>query len=335
MIDTSARRASNMVKQVLTFARGVEGERLPVHPSQITGEIVKMARQSFPANIDIQVDVPAELGFITGDPTQLHQVLLNVCVNARDAMPQGGVIAIRGTAVCVDAQYASMVPDAKPGRYILLSVRDSGPGIAPEVLERIFDPFFTTKEVGRGTGLGLSTVLAIVRSHGGFISVKSEPGKGTDVQVFLPASTSAGVPAGEGEKAAVVGGNGELILVVDDEHLVREVTRLTLEGNGYTVLTANDGAEALALCAEHPRDLRLVLTDIVMPHLDGAGMIRALEKLNPGVKILATSGHAESQGRVEAVSELPVPFILKPFTTEALLSRMHDILGENHEHKAV
>jgi PAS domain S-box-containing protein len=329
MIDTSARRAANMVKQVLTFARGVEGERLLLNPAQITGEIVKMARQSFPRNIEIQVEVPAALGFITGDPTQLHQVLLNVCVNARDAMPQGGVIAIKGSTASVDTQYASMVPDAKPGRYILLSVRDSGTGIAPEILERIFDPFFTTKEVGKGTGLGLSTVLAIVRSHGGFISVKSEPGKGTEFQVFLPASESEGALRAEAESAAVERGNGELILVVDDEHLVRDVTRLTLEGNGYAVLTANDGAEALAVCAEHPRDLRLVLTDVVMPHLDGAGMIRALEKLNPEVKILATSGHAETQSRIEAVSERTVPFILKPYTTEALLSTIHELLRED------
>ena len=327
IIEESARRAANMVKQVLTFARGVEGERLLIHPSQVTREIVKMAQQSFPPGVRITADVPKTLGYITGDPTQLHQVLLNICVNARDAMPQGGTITIEGSEVTVDRQFASMAPEANPGEYILFSVRDTGSGIPPELLERIFDPFFTTKEVGKGTGLGLSTVLAIVRSHGGFVHVRSEVGKGTEFQVFFPKSGMEGAPEGEQACAAAVAGNGELVLVVDDEHLVREVTKLTLEGNGYNVITANDGAEALALCADHRDDLRLVLTDVVMPHLDGAAMIRALQHLNPSLKVLATSGHAESQGRIDAVSETSVPFILKPFTTETLLSKVHELLA--------
>jgi CheY-like chemotaxis protein len=328
MIETSAQRAANMVKQVLSFARGVEGERLLLHPSQITREIVKMARQSFPKNIQFEIDVPESLAFITGDPTQLHQVLLNICVNARDAVPGGGTIAIKGSPASVDEQFASMIPDARPGEYVLLSVRDTGSGIPADVLGRIFDPFFTTKEIGKGTGLGLSTVLAIVRSHGGFVNVRSEVGKGTEFQVYIPVSDGRTASAQGERKTTYEEGKGELVLVVDDEHLVRQVTKLTLEEHGYKVLTANDGAEALARCAEHRDDLRLVLTDVVMPHLDGAGMVRALQKLNPAVKILATSGHAESQGRIEAIAEFAVPFILKPYTTETLLSTMRDLLSE-------
>lgn len=327
MIEESARRGADMVKQVLMFARGVQGERMVLQPRHLIREMQKIVDQSFPKNIMFEMNTPAQLPCVKGDATQLHQVLLNLCVNARDAMPQGGTLRLTAEVIPLDEQYAALNPEAKAGNYLVIRASDTGTGIPPEVIDKIFEPFFTTKEVGKGTGLGLSTVLAIVKGHEGFVRVRSQIGVGTTFEVYLPSVDSFdGVPIRPTEDAPVRNGHGETILVVDDERIVREITRLTLLSHGYNVLTADEGTEALALYSKHGGEISLVLTDIVMPYLDGASTIRALQKMDPNVRVIACSGLNSNEKRMGAMTLRDVPFIEKPYTTEALLRKLDEVL---------
>ncbi|MGH8752081.1 MAG: AAA family ATPase, partial [Burkholderiales bacterium] len=295
MIEANAKRGAEMANQVLSFARGVEGKRVTLNPRHLIREIEKIARETFPRSIEMQTKFTRGLYMVSGDATQMHQVLLNLVLNARDAMPNGGVLKIGAENLMLDESYARMHADARPGPYVVITVADSGSGIAPELQERIFEPFFTTKEIGRGTGLGLSTAVGIVKGHGGFFTVYSEPGKGSKFKVYLPALQSSAAREAE-EKRELPAGNGELILVIDDEGAIREVTKTTLEAHGYQVLTAGDGTEALALYAKRNDAIKVVLTDLMMPYMDGAATVRALEKMNPQVKIILSSGMPANTG---------------------------------------
>src|SRR5829696_269470 len=295
VLRTNAERGGNMVRQVLSFARGVEGERVALQPKHLIKEIVKILRETLPKSIEISCNVPNDLWIISADATQLHQVLMNLCVNARDAMPEGGSISIKAENVFVDENYARMHIEAKAGRFIMITVSDTGPGMSPEIQSRIFEPFFTTKEMTKGTGLGLSTALTIVKSHGGFINVYSELHKGSQFTLYLPALDTPGSIEAAALQMDLPLGNGELILVVDDEESIREITRSTLETFGYTVLTASDGTEALALYADKKNEIAVVLTDMVMPFMDGPATIRALQRMNPKVRIIAASGLGAGQ----------------------------------------
>src|SRR5205085_12229510 len=215
---------------------------------------------------------------------RIHQVLMNLCVNARDAMPDGGKLSIKVENLYLDENYARLHIEAKPGRYAIITVADTGTGIPAHIVDKIFEPFFTTKEHGKGTGLGLSTVTGIVRGHGGFINVYSEPDRGTQFRVFLPAITLTESYALEEEQSDMPLGQGEVVLVVDDEMAIREITKSTLEAYGYRVLTASDGTEAIAIYAQNKDTIQVVLTDMMMPYLDGAATIRALQKVNPQVR---------------------------------------------------
>ena len=264
---------------------------------------------------------------VTGDPTQLEQVLLNLAINARDAMPDGGALVLRGENFELDAQYASMMPGAKVGSYVLLAVSDSGSGIPREVIDRIFDPFFTTKEAGKGTGLGLSTVMGIAKSHGGFVNVYSEPGRGTTFKVFLPAAPGAAADPALPADSEPLHGNGELILVVDDEAGIRMVTEAMLSHFGYNVLTSADGAEGVALYMQHRAEIKVVLTDMVMPHFDGVALTRALKRIDPGVRIIASSRHTDDT-RIAALGALGVKkFLSKPYQAAKLLAVLHETLA--------
>ncbi|MBS1809812.1 MAG: PAS domain S-box protein [Acidobacteria bacterium] len=326
LLRVNAERGAEMVKQILSFARGVEGERLAIQPRHLIKEVIKILRETLPKSIEISFQISEDLWPIMGDATQLHQVLMNLCINARDAMLDGGRLYIEASNKVLDETYAQMIPDAKPGRYVGLTISDNGTGIPPAFLGRIFDPFFTTKEKGKGTGLGLSTVQGIVKGHGGFINVYSEMGKGTQFRIHLPA-----LEAGLIEKVHIVNpdlppGKGELILVVDDELAIREVTKATLEAFNYTVLTASDGTEALALYAQHGDKIKVVLTDMMMPYLDGPATIRALQKFNPNVKIIASSGLADNGKAVEATDLGVRLFLPKPYTADKLLKLLAEIL---------
>jgi len=327
IIERSAKRGTDLVQQVLSFARGVEGARLSVHLRHVIREVEAMMESTFPKNIELASHTDSDLGLVQGDPTQLNQVLLNLCVNARDAMPNGGTLSVTATNTAIDEQYAVMNHGVTPGRYVRLEVKDTGTGIPPAVLERIFEPFFTTKELGKGTGLGLSTVMGIVRSHGGFVHVASQPGQGSTFSVYLPASdTAAGtaLPHGEDELPR---GNGELILVVDDEASIRDITRQTLEAFGYRVITAEDGAQAIALFAPRRDEIAVVLTDLMMPVMDGPALIAALRRLYPQVHVIAASG-LKSGSTVAPFAETAVQhFLAKPYTAEAMLTLLKEVLS--------
>ncbi|EDY17911.1 histidine kinase [Chthoniobacter flavus Ellin428] len=292
-VERCAQRAGEMVKQVLTFARGVEGERLPLQPKLLIREIENIVAGSFPRHITMERRIPRELSLIQGDPTQLHQVLLNLCVNARDAMPDGGTLRIEADDFAVDAHFASMTPGARIGRYVRLRVSDTGTGIPAHLIDKIFDPFFTTKPLGKGTGLGLFTVIGIVKSHEGFLNVHSEPGKGTTLEIFIPTVLDDAPCDAPKEKGASRNGGGQLILVVDDESAVRDVIESTLTQHGYRTLLARDGAEALTLFVRQTERIDVVFTDITMPLVDGVALCRALKMIDREVRIIAATGVAE------------------------------------------
>ncbi|MDQ5846946.1 MAG: PAS domain S-box protein [Acidobacteriota bacterium] len=326
VLRTNAERAGNMVRQVLSFARGVEGERVALQPKHLVKEIVKILRETLPKSIEITYHLPDDLWIISADATQVHQVLMNLCVNARDAMPDGGSISITAENTLVDENYARMHIEAKAGRFVVISVADTGPGMSAEIQSRIFEPFFTTKEMSKGTGLGLSTALTIVKSHGGFMNAYSEVHKGSQFALYLPALDAPGTAEIVGLKTDLPVGNGELVLVVDDEESIREITRSTLETFGYTVLTASDGTEALALYADRKNDISVVLTDIVMPFMDGPATIRALKRMNPKVRIIAASGFATGHQVADASLEGISIFLNKPYTAEKLLKALAQVL---------
>ena len=329
-VETSAKRGSDLIKQVLSFARGVEGDRSTVQIRHLIGDIEKIVKETFPKSISLRLDILPNLWTTLADATQLHQVLMNLCVNARDAMPHGGIIQVKAQNRILDEQYSRMNLEAKPGSYVEVSITDAGMGMPPEILERIFEPFFTTKAIGKGTGLGLSTAYAIVKSHGGFINVYSEVGKGTTFRVYIPAQTEGKVPT-LGEKHDHPLGRGELILVVDDEAAIREITRATLEAYGYSVVTAIDGTEAIAIYVEQKDSIALVLTDMMMPFLDGTATVRALQKINPQVKILVVSGLTQNAPSSTFSGEKTVRFLHKPFTSETLLTELRLLLESSDE----
>ncbi len=328
IIGSSAQRGADMVGQVLSFARGVEVRRIELKVGDLIQDVEGIVTELFFKNIRLRSVVPPELWPILGDPTQLHQVLLNLCVNARDAMPDGGDLTISADNFVIRAPDAGLPPDAAPGSYVFLQIEDSGTGMSPEVLEKIFDPFFTTKEVGKGTGLGLSTSQAIVKSHGGFIRVESEAGKGTRFQIFLPARITT--PADSAEHPAtdeMPRGHGEVILFVDDEAAVREITYQTLESFGYQVVLASDGVEAATIYGSRGAEIAVVITDMSMPQMDGPTTIGVLRGMNPQVRIIATSGVSPNGGI--AGGNLGIRhFLGKPYTAETLLRELREILAE-------
>jgi two-component system cell cycle sensor histidine kinase/response regulator CckA len=329
-ISSSAQRGKDMVGQVLSFARGVEGRRIDVQVRHLIRDMGKIARETFPKNIRIRTTMSADLWIVQGDPTQLHQVLLNLCINARDAMPDGGRIAITAENVELDQRFAAANPEAKAGPYVAIEVEDTGTGIPQEIIDKIFDPFFTTKEIGKGTGLGLSTSLSIVQSHGGFLRVSSEPGKGTRFRLCLPAQPDSREQHAETVEVAASfpRGDGRTVLVVDDDPSMREVSRRVLEGYGYRVMLARDGAEAVTLYAQSMGEISLVIVDMMMPVMDGSTAIQALLRMNPAIRVIAVSGIAANAATLPRSEAGTVHFLAKPYSSETLLKAMSDVLPQ-------
>jgi PAS domain S-box-containing protein len=327
-IEVSARRGADMIKQVLSFARGVEGKRHEVKIQDVLHDLDQILSETISKNISIASSVAPDLWQVQADPTQLQQVLMNLCVNARDAMPGGGRIRISAENMLVDEHYAAMNIESRVGAYVKIEVEDNGTGIAPDIQERIFDPFFTTKPVGEGTGLGLATTLAIVKSHGGFVHMDSEVGKGTRFRIHLPADPAAHGTRGSELRAVVPRGNGELIMVVDDEAAIRQVTRQTLEAYGYRVIVAVNGAEAVASYAQNVQGISLVLTDMMMPVMDGPATVQALRQINPLVKLIGASGLSQNGQAARAVGVGLDHFLPKPYTAEIMLRLIDMVLKE-------
>ena len=326
MIRENSDRGSELIKQVLTFARGMQGEQMPVQLKHILKDLISVLKETLSKAINIKFDISNEIWTVMADPTQIHQVLMNICINARDAMPNGGTLTINAKNITLDDNYAKMDTGVHPGKFVLITIADTGTGMTPRVKERIFDPFFTTKEVGKGTGLGLSTALTIIKGHGGFINVYSEPGQGTRFSIYFPAAESEHSSDDEKDANAIPRGNGELILIVDDEENIREVMTVTLESFGYKVITAADGTEGLARYAQHAKEISIVVTDMAMPFMDGAAMIRALKKMDPEFKIVGMSGLLNADQTAELQSLNVDAFLAKPFTAESLLHTIHDAI---------
>ena len=320
MIRENSERGAALIKQVLSFARGVDAERVTVQAKHIIKDIVNVLSETLPRSIEIKFDIDPELEVITADPNQIHQVLMNTCINARDAMPDGGILRIYAKNVSVDENYIRLNPNARPGEYVVIAIEDSGVGMEKEILERIFDPFFTTKEIGKGTGLGLSTALMIVQGHEGFMNVYSEPNRGTRFSIYLPVDVSRSAVPVAASDARFATGSGELILVVDDESNIREITMAALEKFGYRVRSATNGAEALQQIQESGEKFNVVITDVAMPVLDGVELVRRLRADGQQIPVIAMSG-LMNPDQAEAIRSVGVTEVLeKPFSTETLLN---------------
>ena len=331
MIQRSAERGGDMVRQVLAFARGVEGERSPIQLGQVIWEVERLTEETFSGLVDVRVEVAEDLWTVIGDATQMQQVLMNLCVNARDAMPEGGRLTIRAENCVLDEAAARMHMEAEPGDFVCITVADTGTGIPPEVADKVFEPFFTTKSVDKGTGLGLSTVYSILKSHGGFPTIYSEPEAGTTFCVYLPAAPShhenESVAA---DSEAPRSGGGERVLVVDDEPYILEVMQETLKEHGYVITTACDGQEALEIFEREGGTIDAVLTDLAMPRMGGVDLIRALRAQSADVMVVAVSGMLGEKSR-EALEAGAQTLIPKPFTARKLCAILDGLLRRNTE----
>ncbi|MGC3989924.1 MAG: PAS domain S-box protein [Chthoniobacteraceae bacterium] len=332
IMETSAQRAADIVRQVLLFAKGVRPNRVEVRLDALLNEMDRILCETFPKSIRVQTVLSDEMPVIKADPTQIHQVILNLCVNARDAMVHGGSLSIDVEALNASEVLAAAVPGLEPGPHICLTVSDTGMGIPPEMLDRIFEPFFTTKEVGQGTGLGLSTVFGIVKSHGGAVTVRSKVGFGTTFRVYLPSSMPTTAKAWPQVSPALqISGKGQLVLVVDDEPSLLLVTSRSLEHAGFRVLSARDGAEAIRIVTRHGNEIELMLTDMMMPGMEGPSLIREIKKVAPHLVIVGASGGGSRQYESDALAAGAVCFLHKPYSTAKLLQTFHEVL---HGHNA-
>ncbi len=326
-VEKCARRGSDIVKQLLTFARGKPGTRAFLSVRHLLDDMNTLMQATFPKSILLRVHLPVNLWPVLGDATQIHQALMNICVNARDAMPDGGALTLAAENLTLDEAFAAMMPGAKPGHYICVSVTDTGMGISPENLDRIFDPFFTTKDIGKGTGLGLAMVLGIVRGHGGFVRVNSQAAAGTTFELYLPASPEAKATALPERETLPPRAGGELILVVDDEADVRRVVQHALEKHGYRVISAVEGGEALSLFGRHRAEIKAVLTDMMMPGMDGPSLVQALRHLEPKLPIIGMTGVAEKAEFKKGETLGLLALLTKPFNSAELLNTLHQVRG--------
>jgi PAS domain S-box-containing protein len=326
IVEASAQRGSGIISQLMSFSRGSGGKRTSVQIRHLVKEVMEIARETFPKDIHIEGGVPARLWTVAGNATQLHQMALNLCVNARDAMSDGGRLTLGGRNLEMDEKEARLHAEARPGRYVLFTVSDTGTGIPPEILDRIFDPFFTTKQPGKGTGLGLASVAGIVKGHGGFVTVYSEPGRGSTFRVYLPAESGPAAPE-EPRKTGAPAGRGELVLFVDDEVNIRESVTAMLERHGYRVIAVANGERALLELNARRNEIRLVLTDMMMPEMGGLALVRALRTIAPHLPVIACSG-VPHEHELNKIGDARIgAFLSKPFDASTLLGEVHRLLN--------
>ncbi len=318
----NSKRGRELVAQILTFARGGDGEHTVFQPRHLLVEVVQIARQTFPKSIETSLQIQSSnLWTLSADATQLHQVLMNLCVNARDAMPNGGELTIMAENIVLGDDYQKLHPDAHGGAYVAITVADTGVGIPAELLSRIFEPFFTTKAIGKGTGLGLSTVLTIVNNHRGFVDVSSQVGTGTQFRCYLPAIEQMEVEYDLPNPAPIIG-NGELILIVDDEPSIREILGTTIESYEYQTISASNSQQAIELYTEHHQSIRTILLDYMMPGGDTNTTIAQLHSIDPDVKIIIMSGLCAQEVARQSQGTAITAFLAKPFSTHDLLDAL-------------
>ncbi len=332
MVRRSAERGAGIVKQILTFARGVDGERATLRPEHIVKEVRNLIRETLPRKIDIQTDLANDVAAVQGDLTQLHQVMLNLCVNARDAMPQGGLLTVGACNVKLASPLASVSGlSVEPGDYVMFFVRDTGTGIPPEVMDRMFEPFFTTKPRGEGTGLGLPTAFGIIRGHLGAIDVETRLGHGTEFRVYLPAVEADASRAAPRNEPIRIAGAGRTVLVVDDEENVRVVTGMVLQAHGFLVAEAEDGEAAIRLFSETPDRFCAVVLDLVMPRAGGDVVAAAIKRIRPELPIILTSGllsdRKSSNDAEQTYRRLGDVMLQKPFSQGDLINSLARVLS--------
>jgi PAS domain S-box-containing protein len=324
-IETSAKRGVEMVRRVLAFARGSESNWTRISPLAVVKEIAQTIGTTFLKQVHLITNVSANVWSVFGDPTEVHQVLLNLAVNARDAMPEGGTLAISVTNVRLEEHQVSNTGRVA-GANVRFAVSDTGSGIVTDIREKIFDPFFTTKAIGKGTGLGLSTALGIVKSYRGYMNLTSEVGRGSTFEFYLPADFSASSNLGKPPQQELPRGDNELVLVIDDEASIRQVIRQTLETFGYRVVTAEGGSEALAIYVQRKVEIAAVITDMMMPIMSGVATTEALVRINAEVKIIVITGFVTDAQKEAAMAAGASGFLSKPFTIEKLLATVRTVL---------
>ncbi|HEX2860881.1 MAG TPA: ATP-binding protein, partial [Lacunisphaera sp.] len=326
-VRSSVRRSATMLRQLLAFGRGFEGERVPLSIAKIVEELGRIVDSTFPKSISFTTDVARHLPPVLGDATQLHQVLLNLSVNARDAMPDGGLIRVVAQRTVLDEANRSEWPEAKPGSYVQVDVTDNGCGMPPTILHRIFDPYFTTKPVDKGTGLGLSTTLGIIRGHGGVIRVRSELGRGTTFSILLPEGAVA-APTGESEIRPETYRSAQLqtVLIIEDEDSIRDTLRRTFMRMGMTPLLAHDGREGVALFHRHRTEITLVITDFQMPGMDGLAVLREIRIAAPLLPVLVMSGRIDDSAQEQLRQTGASGFIDKPFGYDQIQQAVAGVL---------
>ncbi|MEK7447076.1 MAG: PAS domain S-box protein [candidate division NC10 bacterium] len=324
LIEQTAMRAAALTKQLLAFSRKQVLEPRVLDLNGVVSGMVVMLRRLIGEDIDLAVRPGPDLGHVNADPGQVEQVIVNLVVNARDAMPQGGKLTLETANVELDARYVRQHPGARPGSYVMLAVSDTGIGMDAEIQARVFEPFFTTKEPGKGTGLGLSTVYGIVKQSDGYISLSSEPGRGTTFTIYLPRVEAPA--ATEGQVVSTPAGGSETILVVEDEDEVRALAREVLEQSGYTVLAASGPAEALGIAERHAGPIHLILTDVVMPHMSGPRLVKEIAPLRPGIKVLYMSGYTADAIAQHGILDPGLSLLQKPFLPHALARKVREVL---------
>jgi PAS domain S-box-containing protein len=327
-IGKAAERAANLISQILAFSRRQMMEMKVLDLNTILKDLDKMLRRLIGEDVELITQLPEDVGWVRTDSGQIEHVILNLAVNARDAMPDGGKLTIETANVELDEEYAKSHIAVNPGHYVMLAVSDSGVGMAPEVQNRVFEPFFTTKEKGKGTGLGLSTVYGIVKQSGGNIWVYSEPNHGTTFKIYLPRVYEAPEELKEEVTSEAIHRGGETILLVEDEEEVRKLAVRVLEKQGYTVLEARDGAEALLLCQHKKEPIHLILTDVVMPQISGPELVEQLRQARQDFKVLYMSGYTDNSLTHQGVLEKRINYLEKPFTMAGLNKKVREVLNK-------
>jgi two-component system, cell cycle sensor histidine kinase and response regulator CckA len=326
-VQTAVDRAAGLTRQLLLFSRCQPMEMEPVDVNKSIRNLLGMLRRILGEDVQIAYELSPEELIVLADPTSVEQMLMNLVVNGRDAMPEGGTIRIRTETVALKASDVRRMPDSRPGRFVRLSVSDTGSGMDSAVLEHIFEPFFTTKDMGKGSGLGLSVVYGIVQQHKGWIVVDSRPGGGSDFHVYLPRSDAKPKSrAPEGPIPDSVKGRGERILFIEDEESVRTFTQRTMEDNGYRVYAASGEKEAMDLFTAQQGDFHLIFSDVVLPHTTGLKLIEKMTAENPGLRVLFSSGYTDTKSQWKIIGEKGYPFLQKPYSLKHLLMTVHEVL---------
>jgi nitrogen-specific signal transduction histidine kinase len=325
-INKASERAASLTRQLLTFCRKQTVEPRILNLNTIVRDLEKMLRRLIGEDIELVTVLDSHLGHIQADPSQLEQVLINLAINARDAMPLGGRLTIATTNITLHAAEVGQEYVLPPGPYVMLTVSDTGCGMDAEIRARLFEPFFTTKKQGEGTGLGLATAHEIVTDNGGAIRVDSTPGLGTTFEIMLPCVEQMMEADGSPPPSGAPLYGSETVLLVEDEEAVRGLVRHCLQGYGYTVLEASHGKAALRLAAQHKGPIHLLLTDVVMPHMSGHELVRRLRPARPDMKILYMSGHIDTPHLPQEALHAPATFIRKPFNPDTLARRVRQVL---------